>query len=167
MMKLDNKTINIAAGVIFLLRALSTVTNSFSQMAAGIPFYLNPIRLIMTLYGIIVLAIMGIQALRQKKRGKALNSLGYVYLGYVIFNLFSAFPHSLNVRALVSLALLIAAFVLTQKASGGAVFDTKDTASEAAKVQIQAQKQTTIYDEQLKDGILTQEEYDQIMKNKQ
>ena len=165
MMKLDNKTINIAAGVIFLLRALSSVTSIFSQMAGGVPLFLNPIRLIMALYGLVVLSIMGIQALRQKKRGKALNSLGYVYLGYVIFNLFSAFPHSLNVQTLVSLALLVAAFVLTQKASGGAVFDTKDTASEAAKVQIQAQKQTTIYDEQLRDGILTQEEYDQIMKN--
>lgn len=40
-----------------------------------------------------------------------------------------------------------------------------NTSSEAAKVQAQAEKQTSIYDEQLRDGILTQEECDQIMKS--
>lgn len=165
-MKLDNKTINIVAGVIFLWRAFSSVTSIISQMAAGVLFYINPIYLVMTLYGIIVLSIMGANALRQKKRGKLLNGLGIIYIGYVVVNLFTALPYSLNVKTLISLALLIAAFVLSQKACGGSVFDTSDTASEAAKVQIQAQKQTTIYDEQLRDGILTQEEYDQIMKTK-
>lgn len=165
-MKLHNKTINIVAGVIFLWRAFSSVTSIISQVVAGVLFYISPIYLVMNLYGIVVLSIMGVHALRQKKRGKLLNGFGIVYLSYVVVNLFTALPHSLNVRTLISLALLGAAFVLSQKACGGSVFDTSDTASEAAKVQIQAQKQTSIYDEQLRDGILTQEEYDQIMKSK-
>lgn len=165
-MKVDNKTINIVAGVVFLWRAFRGVTGIITQIANGVLFYINPIQLVMSLFGIIVLSIMGISALRQKKRGKLLNAFGGIYIGYVVVNLFTALPYSLSASAITSLALLVAAFILSQKACGGSVFDTNDTASEAAKVQIQAQKQTTIYDEQLRDGILTQEEYDQIMKSK-
>ena len=165
-MKVDNKAINIAAGVVLLWRAFRGVTGIITQIANGVLFYINPIQLVMSLFGIIVLSIMGISALRQKKRGKLLNAFGGIYIGYVVVNLFTALPYSLSASAITSLALLVAAFILSQKACGGSVFDTNDTASEAAKVQIQAQKQTTIYDEQLRDGILTQEEYDQIMKSK-
>lgn len=116
-------------------------------------------------YGIIVLSIMGAFAFRQKKRGKVLNVLGIVYIGYIIINIITSMQYGFSASALTNLAILIIAFVLSQKSSGGTVFDTKDTSSEAAKVQAQAEKQTSIYDEQLRDGILTQEECDQIMKS--
>lgn len=120
----------------------------------------------MNLYGIILLSIMGVFALRQKKRGKVLNSLGIVYIGYVIVNIITSMQYGFNTRALTILAILIAAFVLSQKSSGGSVFDTKDTCSKVAKMQAQEKKQTSIYDEQLRNGILTQEEYNQIMKSR-
>ena len=84
---------------------------------------------------------------------------------YVTVNIITSMQYGFSASALTNLAILITAFVLSQKSSGGTVFDTKDTSSEAAKVQAQAEKQTSIYDEQLRDGILTQEEYDQIMKS--
>ena len=128
-------------------------------------FYINPIYLVMNFYGIIVLSIMGVFAFRQKERGKVLNVLGIVYIGYIIINIITSMQYGFSASALINLAILITAFVLSQKSSGGTVFDTKDTSSEAAKVQAQVEKQTSIYDEQLRDGILTQEEYDQIMKS--
>lgn len=84
---------------------------------------------------------------------------------YIIINIITSMQYGFSASALTNLAILIIAFVLSQKSSGGTVFDTKDTSSEAAKVQAQAEKQTSIYDEQLRDGILTQEECDQIMKS--
>lgn len=128
-------------------------------------FYINPIYLVMNFYGIIVLSIMGAFAFRQKKRGKVLNVLGIIYIDYIIINIITSMQYGFSASALTNLAILIIAFVLSQKSSGGTVFDTKDTSSEAAKVQAQAEKQTSIYDEQLRDGILTQEECDQIMKS--
>lgn len=166
MMKIDHKIANIVAGVIFAWRAFNSGTTIVSQVASGNVFYISPIYLVMTLYGIAVSAVMGHYALRQKARSKVLSVLGAVYIGYVIVNFVTALPHSMNAGTLISMALLIAAFVLSQKACGGTVFHTDDTKSEAVKARIQAEKQNTIYDEQLRDGILTQEEYDQIMRNK-
>lgn len=164
-MKANNKIINIVAGIIFLWRAVNGIWGIISQAMGGYLFYINPIYLAMNFYGIIVLSIMGIVALRQKKRGKVLNGLGIVYIGYIIVNIVTSMQYGLSASALTNLAILIAAFVLSWKSSGGTVFDTKDTSSEAAKVQAQVEKQASIYDEQLRDGILTQEEYDQIMKS--
>ena len=164
-MKANNKIINIVAGIIFLWRAVNGIRSIIYQAMEGYLFYTNPIYLVMNLYGIIVLAIMGVFALRQKKRGKVLNGLGIVYIGYIIVNIITSMQYGFSASALTNLAILIAAFVLSQKSSGGSVFNTKDTSSEAAKMQAQAEKQTSIYDEQLRDGILTQEEYDQIMKS--
>ena len=162
---INNKIINIVAGIIFLWRAFNGVWSIISQAVGGYLFYINPIYLVMNFYGIIVLSIMGVFAFRQKKRGKVLNVLGIVYIGYIIINIITSMQYGFSASALTNLAILITAFVLSQKSSGGTVFDTKDTSSEAAKVQAQAEKQTSIYDEQLRDGILTQEEYDQIMKS--
>lgn len=155
-MKVNNKIINIAAGIVFLWRAVNGIRSVIYQAMGGyLLFYINPIYLVMNLYGIIVLAIMGVFALRQKKRGKVLNSLGIVYIGYVVINIITFMKYGFSASALTNLVSLIAAFVLSQKSSGGSVFDTKDTSSEAAKMQAQAEKQTSIYDEQLRDGILT------------
>lgn len=162
-MKANNKIINIVAGIIFLWRAVNGIRSVIYQAMGSYLFYINPIYLLMNLYGIIVLSIMGVFALRQKKRGKVLNSHGIVYIG---LNIITSMQYGFSTSALTILAILIAAFVLSQKSSGGSVFDTKDTSSEVAKMQAQAKKQTSIYDEQLRDGILTQEEYDQIMKSR-
>ena len=165
-MKVNNRTINFAAGIIFLWRAFNGVREIVSLATKGYLFYINPIYLVMNLYGIIVLSVMGVFALRQERRDKVLNGLGIVYIGYIIINIVKTLQYGFSTSALISLVIFIAAFVLSQKSSGGTVFDTKDTSSEAAKVRAQAEKQTSIYAEQFRNGILTQEEYDQIMKNK-
>lgn len=164
-MKATNKIINIAAGIVFLWRAVNGIRIVIQAMGGDL-FYINPIYLVMELYGIIVLAIMGVFALRQKKRGKVLNSLGIVYIGYVTKNIIDSMQYGFRASALTILAIIIAAFILSQKSSGGRVFDTKDTSSETAEMQAQAEKQTSIYNKQLCDGILTQKEYDQIMKSR-
>lgn len=162
-MKAKCKIMNIAAGIVFLWQAVDRIRSIIYMR--GYLFYINPINLVMGLYGIIVLAIMGVFALLQKKRGKVLNGFGIAYIVYVIVTVITSMQYGFSARALTNLAVLIAAFVLSQKSSGGSIFDTKDTSSAAAKMQAQAEKQAAIYNEQLRDGILTQEEYDQLMKN--
>lgn len=66
------------------MRAFNGVWSIISQAVGGYLFYINPIYLVMNFYGIIVLSIMGAFAFRQKKRGKVLNVLGIVYIGYII-----------------------------------------------------------------------------------
>lgn len=160
-MKESNKIISIASGVIFLWQAVSAIRSMISQiMAGGLSVYF-----VINLYGAIVLAVMGIYALCRKKRGKVLNVLGIVYIGVWAVRIASFMRYGIAVRAIINVAVTVAAFVLSQKSTGGTVFNAKDTSSEAAKKQTQTDKQISIYDEQLRDGILTQEEYNQIMKN--
>lgn len=157
-MKTKIKVFNILAGIIFLWRAVNGVRAIVFQATRGfLLFRIDPIYLVMELYEIIVLSIMGVFALRQKKRGKVLNGLGIVYIGYTILNIIKILRYGFSPSTLIDPVILIAAFVLSR--------NTKDTSSEAAKVRAQAEKQISIYDEQLRNGILTQEEYDQIMKN--
>ena len=156
-MKTKIKVFNILAGIIFLWRAVNGVRAIVFQATRGSLFRIDPIYLVMELYEIIVLSIMGVFALRQKKRGKVLNGLGIVYIGYTILNIIKILRYGFSPSTLIDPVILIAAFVLSR--------NTKDTNSEAAKVRAQAEKQISIYDEQLRNGILTQEEYDQIMKN--
>lgn len=156
-MKTKIKVFNILAGIIFLWRAVNGVRAIVFQATRGSLFRIDPIYLVMELYEIIVLSIMGVFALRQKKRGKVLNGLGIVYIGYTILNIIKILRYGFSPSTLIDTVILIAAFVLSR--------NTKDTSSEAAKVRAQAEKQISIYDEQLRNGILTQEEYDQIMKN--
>ena len=156
-MKTKIKVFNILAGIIFLWRAVNGVRAIVFQATRGSLFRIDPIYLVMELYEIIVLSIMGVFALRQKKRGKVLNGLGIVYIGYTILNIIKILRYGFSPSTLIDPVILIAAFVLSR--------NTKDTSSEAAKVRAQAEKQISIYDEQLRNGVLTQEEYDQIMKN--
>lgn len=156
-MKTKIKVFNILAGIIFLWRAVNGVRAIVFQVTRGSLFRIDPIYLVMELYEIIVLSIMGVFALRQKKRGKVLNGLGIVYIGYTILNIIKILRYGFSPSTLIDPVILIAAFVLSR--------NTKDTSSEAAKVRAQAEKQISIYDEQLRNGVLTQEEYDQIMKN--
>lgn len=102
-MKANNKLINIVAGIIFLWRAVSKILGIISQATAG--FYIGLIYLVMNLYGIIVLAIMGVFALRQKKRGRVLNGLGIVYIGYLIVNIITSIQYGFSASALTNLAI--------------------------------------------------------------
>ncbi len=170
-MKSTNKIISIVAGLYFLWRAANTAIGMVTQIVQGTWIYLPTFfsalfYFAQSIYGFVILLIMGIFALRQKKRGKVLNVLGMIYIGYILVNILTSMRYGFSISALVNLAILVAAFVLTQKANGGVIFDTTDTKSEAAKVQAQAEKQTTIYEEQLNSGILTQEEYDQIINSR-
>jgi hypothetical protein len=72
----------------------------------GYLFYNNPIYLVMSLYEIIVLAIMGVFALRQKKRGKVLNGLGVVCIGCVIVNIITSMQYGFSASTLTNLAIL-------------------------------------------------------------
>lgn len=108
---------------------------------------------------------MGVFALHQKKCGKVLKVLCIVYIGYIVVNIVTSMQYGFSASALTYLAILIVAFVLSQKSSDSTVFDTKDTSSGVAKVLTYEKKQISIYNEQLPKGILTHEEYDQIMNN--
>lgn len=155
-MKANKKTINTAAGVIFLLRAASEIASVIGLARGGRFYYYHWILLGQALYKIVVLSAMAAYAFRQKKRGKLLNYLGIPYIVFEAENIrFSGFG------ALVRTAIVIAAFVLTWKADAGIVMEPK---SEAAKAGAQAQMQASLYAQQLRQGILTQEEYDQLMK---
>lgn len=145
-MKVTNKTINIVAGIIFLWQAAGGIW-SMLQMG-GYFYHIARFYLVIDLYEIVVLTVMGVFALRQKKRGKLLNYLGMVYIGYVLGEIITFF----QVSTLFRLAILIAAFVLSQKSNAGFIMEPK---SEAAKTRMQAQMQTSIYAQQLRDGILT------------
>ena len=161
-MKLNSKTVNIAAGIVFLGQAI-WIALSLIQM---FPYFdiIPPTRLMLylaeDLLGIPVLIILGVQALRQKKRGNVLNILFLIYYSFTI----GIRIGSLTLSGLVPILILAAAFALTKNAENGTLFKVLDTTSEAAKAQAQTMQQNSIYDEQLKAGILTQEEYDQIMR---
>ena len=159
----NKKIINLAAGIVFLLSALYAAFGSVTAASYG---YTVTAYFLRQLPGIVVLALLGIRALQQKPRGKVLNILGIMYLLYRAVMWFSTLAYSFSIMGLITLLLLVAAFLLSAKANNEVIINTKDTASEAAKTQQQSEKQTSLYDEQLKNGILTQEEYDQITKSK-
>lgn len=166
-MKDKNKLLSIVCALFFFWRAVSAAINLVTLAGLGHLRYNSVVALIMTVYGIAVSAAMGVYALRRKMRGKTLNALAIIYIGYIVFNIIRSIGYGGTVRSLISLALLIAAFVLSQKACGGTFSWLRDTQSEAAKMREQTEKQSSIYDEQLRAGILTQEEYDQIMNSRQ
>ena len=166
-MKATQRVISIVASAIFLWRGINCLIDINELIADGSIFWIPITELLILLFETAVMLLLGIFALFQKKRGKLLNGCGLLYIAYLVVRFLRFLPYSFHVIAIMRLVLLTTAFFLSQKVCGGVVFDTKDTASEAAKIQIQNQMQTMIYDEQLRDGILTQEEYDQIMRNKQ
>lgn len=170
-MKSRSKVLSIIAGIVFLERALVTAINFIPLLLSGEIIYVGSlfsclVTLVVCPYSIIVLSIMGIKALQQKSRSKLLNILGIVYIGYAFISVFIIMWYSFSIRVLLSFAILIAAFVCSRGSGDRSAADVKDTSSETAEVHTRLEEQTTIYDEQLQDGILTQEEYDQIMRRK-
>ena len=65
---------------------------------------------------------------------------------------------SLSITGLAILLLFIGAYVIALKANDEKVFNVQDTVSENAKKQLQTEKQSSVYEQQLKDGIISQEE---------
>ena len=109
-MKTKIKVFNILAGIIFLWRAVNGVRAIVFQATRGfLLFRIDPIYLVMELYEIIVLSIMGVFALRQKKRGKVLNGLGIVYIGYTILNIIKILRYGFSPSTLIDPVILIAA----------------------------------------------------------
>ena len=77
----------------------------------------------------------------------------------------SSLAHVFNLQGILTLAVLIGLFVYTGKLNKDTMFASKEPETTVEKTHAQTKKQTSIYDQQLNDGILTQEEYDQIMEN--
>lgn len=157
MMKLNKKLASIAAGILFLLAVVICATevipllidrsweSTYDREIAQVTLIINAI-------GIVVFSFMGFYVLRQKKVSKILMALWSLPITIIsVWN-------SVLKEEYVLPVILFAALILSRTGYG-------DPNSEAAKVQAQTEKQTSIYDKQLKDGILTQEEYDQITKN--
>lgn len=89
---------------------------------------------------------------------------------YIVGRLFSVsidsalYGFSVSATLIIHIALFIIAYLLAWSVTGEKHI-LKDTESENAK--IQKEKQVSIYEQQLKDGIITQDEYNQLVnKNK-
>lgn len=117
----------------------------------------------MTIIGIVVPS-PGITALAgRKERGKVLNILALADIGLCLIGLLRGAVYSFSVTAFLALAVYGAAVFFS---GGKEFFNPKDTDSNAAKREAQTKSQNTLYDDQLRDGLITQEEYDQIMSGK-
>lgn len=152
-MNINNKMKNNVAGIIFFWKALNIILNTISSARIGLSKYYTIVDWGAIIYGVIVLSLLGFVALRQKKRGKVLDGLGILYICYFII-IYNPIVYGFIVYGLISLAALIVAFFLSRNHDG-----------EVAQFYTKSKTQLSIYDEQLRDGILTQEEYDHIMKN--
>ena len=166
--KNNQKIIFIVSGVVFLFLAGKELLLRFINSIGYLSYYRTSYLLIAGC-SIMVLIILGAFALLQRKRPVAVSILGLVYILYCAYNtirgiFYLAFAASL--KSVLYLALLIAAFVCTELAGRGSVFDLRDTRSEAAKTRIQADKQIAVYGDLLSCGAITQEEYDQLTKNR-
>lgn len=159
-----NKAKSKIAGILFVLISVYHLYSVFI-IAKGI-FPIDSINIHLTgilaapvllkVISSLFMFITGVFALRQKKLGKMLTIF---YLIATFCTLMASVPAK---QYVISAMVLGAHFLL---ASDDGIAFVKKT--EASKVKAQKEKQTTIYDEQLKAGILTKEEYDQIMKNQQ
>lgn len=128
--------------------------------------------------GVVGLAALALSivAFLGKKRSKALDILGLVYVLSSGFMLAAAnwpsfrpkgikwiYYMMLSNGTLWVVVLLVVFFVGYFLAkSGDPKSSTKDTTSHAAQEKAQTRTQESIYDQQLREGILTQDEYDQI-----
>lgn len=170
----ENKKVNsIICGIVFLFLA-------FGAMASSIGLYpyddltgIGRIDLALSLCGFLIMSVMGVLALRQMNRSKVLNAMAIVFLVcriayYIVVGIkYEVNPDLMasNLMKAYFLVFFIGAFVLSQKAGRDSGTKIDDSASEAVKMQAQEKMQTEIYWKQMQNGILAQEEYDQIIKN--
>lgn len=164
---MKNKTKRTIAGILFLLVAaaklfeivtiLTTMTGIDTQDFVTL---LTLITLGFSAICSLVLLLVGVRVLKQKKLGKGMTYLTMIVaISTVIIggNFMDAKQFILPAVTFVAWYLLIS--------GGGTALQREGQKGEADRIAEQAEKQTSIYDQQLKAGILTKEEYDQIMKN--
>lgn len=84
-------------------------------------------------------------------------------IGLRLLGLLRGAVYGFSVPAFLTLAAYAAAIFFS---GGKEFFNLKGTGSNAAKREAQAKSQNTLYDDRLRDGLITQEEYDQIMSGK-
>lgn len=159
-MKANKKNINLVAGLIFLWQAAAGIRSVLQQVMWGNFYYFGRLFLVIDLYGIVVLTIMGVFALRQKKRGKLLNCLCLWYFSLEVSDCLHY-----GVSALLRLAIVLAAVLLSQKANAGYIIDPKSGLGKKW-AHTQAQTQASIDAQQQQDRILVEEAYERLMKNK-
>lgn len=173
---MKNKTKRTIAGILFLLVAaaklfeivtiLTTMTGIDTQDFVTL---LTLITLGFSAICSLVLLLVGVRVLKQKKLGKGMT---YLTMFAVIFTAVNGITASgiiaggnvVDVKQFILPAVTFVAWYLLIS-GGGTTVQREGQKGEADRVAEQAEKQTSIYDQQLKAGILTKEEYDQIMKN--
>lgn len=177
-MKMTNKTKRTIAGILFLLVAAAQlfeiVTVLTSMPEIDTQDFITLITLIflgLSALCSLVLILAGIRALKQKKLGKGMTYLTMFAVIFSVVNVITtvmngitAVGNTMDAKQFILPAVTLVAWYLLIF-SGGSALQREGQKGEADRIAEQAEKQTSIYDQQLKAGILTKEEYNQIMQN--
>ena len=152
---------NIAAAVcagLFVYTLLPFVTGSW--------YYMMPLPIILMFIRAVCLLILAISLFHGKQIGGFTKFVAVIYAVIELFVMAENLRFGFNFLQILLLALFVGTFLMAVKTESGHLIDTTDTTSQAAMVVQQGAKQEEIYDQQLRDGILTKEEYDMILENK-
>lgn len=163
---MNKKTVTQLCGIVFLALFAYAVYGCihFFLNMFSYPITTMMLSLVRNIYHLFVLLLLGITALAgRKERGKVLNILALVDIGLNLIGLLRGAVYSFSVPTFLTLAVYAAAVFFS---GGKEFFNPKDNDSNAAKREAQTKSQNTLYDDQLRDGLITQEEYDQIMSDK-
>lgn len=163
---MNKKTVTKLCGIVFLVLFAYAVYGciQFFLNMFSYPITAMMLSLVRNIYHLFVLLILGITALAgRKERGRVLNILALADIGLNLIGLLRGAVYGFSVPAFLALAVYGAAVFFS---GGKEFFNPKDTDSNAAKREAQTKSQNTLYDDQLRDGLITQEEYDQIMSGK-
>ena len=163
---MNKKIMKAIAIVIFLWLFASCILSSCRIIAGGYLFYLSPISIIVDAINLISLGMCVVLAITQKKL-KLLSIAAITHILCILWGFIATVIGigmiSISMKtSLFYLVLFIAAYACIVKTNVGNLFAVNDTKSEASKVQLQGKKQNEIYEQQLKDGIISQKEYNQL-----
>ncbi len=164
-MKGNKKAINIICGIVFLFLASGAMANSIGLYPYDDLTGIERICLALGFCDFLIMSVMGVLALRQMNRSKVLNAMAIVFLACRIAYIIVIYIKHEGYPDVMALIFFIVAFILSQKAGRDSGTKIDDSASEVVKMQAQEKMQTEIYRKQLQNDILTQEEYDQVIKN--
>ena len=175
-MKMTNKTKRTIAGILLLLAAAAQLFGIVTVLTSMPEIDTQDFITLITLISLglnalctLVLILAGVRALKQKKLGKGMT---YLTMFAAIFTAMNSITASgiiaggnvVDVKQFILPAVTLVAWYLLIF-SGGTALQREGQKGEADRIAEQAEKQTSIYDQQLKAGILTKEEYNPIMKN--
>ncbi len=159
---MDKKTMKSFAAVIFFGLFLYNLYGCIKLISYG----MYPTYLIMYFVRLLCPLVCGFIVLG-KKNSKSMGVIAIVYVVCAIVPMGNSIRYgSLSITGLAILLLFIGAYVIALKANDEKVFNVQDTVSENAKKQLQTEKQSSVYEQQLKDGIISQEEYSQLVNGK-